>query len=210
MVKKLSFIILSLTLCLIGYAYSVSTIRYNEKTMERINYLITEVMPRRISTHLTLEEAKSINQRAVNELVELNHFKKSVSYCALIIILIFAIPIARSKFTLNKFDGLSLQFQTLLFLVAYLGLMNLLSSTFEYGNNATIDLRINIAIIGSILFPIICFAAFKLNKMEIKKKLHEQKWISILSLILCITSGLLTLSLGIGLLFTVDLSGNWG
>ena len=77
---------------------------------------------------------------------------------------------------------------------------------FEDGHNATSSIRITTEIIFLIISPLIFYATFKMNKFEISKNMHQEKWITNLALILFIISGLIALIIGIGILSTPDVS----
>jgi hypothetical protein len=70
------------------------------------------------------------------------------------------------------------------------------------------NIRIGILIGTFIIPPILFYTVYRMNIIELSHKLHQQKWISYLAISFTIISLLLALIIGMGILFTPDLSGN--
>ena len=108
---------------------------------------------------------------------------------------------------LQPFDGLTLLLlNTLLFGLHWLFIE--FGNSFEEGNNATVYLRIYTGIGLLVVQPLLFYISYRWNRLELSRKLHRQKWISVAAIVLTAASGLLALIIGIGVLCTPDLSGN--
>lgn len=59
-----------------------------------------------------------------------------------------------------------------------------------------------------LIFGTFLLVAFTMNKRELRLHLHRQKWISYAALTSGVLSLILALIIGIGVLLTLDLSGN--
>lgn len=202
-----TFILTTFTVLLITV---VSIIESHRSTIDRIapsTVELREKAERMGSLRLTEKEAKEICQQLNCEIIRLDNLKWIFTS---IIILILAFTIwGIIKFNLNvkRFDGLSL-------LVVALLLLGFHSIVYEFsggsygGHNASIDIRIVILLGNFIVSPVLFYTSYRMNKIELSYNLHKHKWISYTALSLTVLGLFLAFIVGIGALFTPDLSGN--
>lgn len=187
-----------------------SIIEYHRASIDRIapsTKELREKTERMGSLRLTEKEVKEICQQLNSEIIQLDNLKWIFTS---IIILILAFTIwGLIKFNLNvtRFDGLSLLVVTLL-LFGFHSLVYEFSGGFYGGHNASMDIRIVILIGTFIVPPVLFYTSYRMNKIELIRNLHKQKWISYTTISLKVLSLLLALIVGIGALFTPNLSGN--
>ena len=194
---------------IILFSMVISTIEENEITLVSIDPSNKELEFKGLRPRLTIDEVNQISKSINADLFLLKKMKGILIITSICLTILLLLIIKKSSWNTTRFDGLTLLFITIL-LFSLHWLLILFNNKFENGYNATINIRIVTEATLLIIQPILFFMAYKLNNMEISKKLHQYKWISFLSLILCIACTVITLIIGIGLLAAPDLGGNWG
>ena len=209
MKKGLIFCVVLTVLNIILFSMVISTIEENEITLVSIDPSNKELEFKGLRPRLTIDEVNQISKSINADLFLLKKMKGILIITSICLTILLLLIIKKSSWNTTRFDGLTLLFITIL-LFSLHWLLILFNNKFENGYNATINIRIVTEATLLIIQPILFFMAYKLNNMEISKKLHQYKWISFLSLILCIACTVITLIIGIGLLAAPDLGGNWG
>jgi uncharacterized membrane protein len=122
-------------------------------------------------------------------------------------ILLLAIIAFKPNFSVNKFDGITLMVYYILLVCTIFTVFKIFTDgQFEDGHSATSSIRISTESILVIITPLIFYASLKMNKFEISKNMHKEKWITNLALFLTLLSGLITIVIGIAILSTPDVS----
>lgn len=159
------------------------------------------------SSRLTKSEIEEIFNTINKELIQLEFLQKVFSITIILICLINLVVFYRFNRIMNRFDGLCLLVVAIL--VPSLNWMVYEFSDYFYGgHNASMNIRIGLFIGTLVIQPALCYIAYSMNKLEISLTLHNQKWITNLALVLSVVSLVVVLAIGIGVLFTPDLSGN--
>lgn len=159
------------------------------------------------SSRLTKSEIEEIFNTINKELIQLEFLQKVFSITIILICLINLVVFYRFNRIMNRFDGLCLLVVAIL--VPSLNWMVYEFSDYFYGgHNASMNIRIGLLIGTLVIQPALCYIAYSMNKLEISLTLHNQKWITNLALVLSVVSLVVVLAIGIGVLFTPDLSGN--
>jgi len=208
-------IVLSLLLSLMNLVLLLMvafTIESNRKTIERIAPPTEELRfknNRMGSLRLTENEVREICNKLSNQINELKQIKRILTFIAACITLYIVWAMISIKWHIVRFDGLTLLIAGVL-LFGFPWFYTWFIGRFEEGHNATIQIRIVTETTLLTILPLLFFTAYKVNNLEIVRRLHAYKWISVLSLFLSISCMGLLLILGIGILITPDLGGNWG
>jgi hypothetical protein len=198
-----------LTILIILLAIVCLIIESNKTTIDRIAPSTEELRLKAEklgSLRLTKKEVKEICSRLNRELIQLDFMKRLITITIVTIIGIMLIGIYKFDFSVKSFDGLSLLVVALL-LFGIHWLVDEFCEFFYEGPSAS-KIRIGTLIGTLIIHPILFYVAYSMNELEINNNLHKQKWISYSAIVLASLTFLLVLFIGIGVLFTPDLSGN--
>lgn len=183
----------------------------NRETIERIAPATEELREKYRSSglsRLSPEEIKEICAKLESQISRLDRLKKNLQIAEAFFAIILVWGLTKGPWQLQPFDGLTLLLlNTLLFGLHWLFIE--FGNSFEEGNNATVYLRIYTGIGLLVVQPLLFYISYRWNRLELSRKLHRQKWISVAAIVLTAASGLLALIIGIGVLCTPDLSGNF-
>lgn|GEM_PF-2356651 len=209
MIKKILLPLFLLTIGIIVYLLVTETI-------ERTMFFQEEIMRSDIYSpflnnslrHLTPEEINNLALKYKIELTQLDYLKSStIALISLFIIFAIAIIAYKPDFSVKKFDGITLMVAYILLVYTIFAIFKIfINDHFQNGHNATINFRVNTEIILLIITPLVFFATVKMNNIEMRKNMHQQKWITILALVFAVLSGLIVLVVGIAVLSTPDVS----
>jgi len=204
---KLIYLLLFTAFTLVFGLMVDAMIADDQQLMQRIH--LTQDTAHYYSNRLRLppQKIEELKLTITAELQFLAYINYGVIIFALVVLLLLIGVIAKTTWQTVRFGGLHLLIANLVLLQLH-WLMDFVPSYFYAGTNATMDIGISTSIILLLLQPILFFVAFLWNKLELKKQLHQQRWISIVAITLAILSGLIALIIGISVLFTPDLSGN--
>lgn len=208
MIKKIIIPLFLLSIGLIVYLMVAETIvrtKYGQVEIERVN---NSPFQTNALSRLTPEELNNLTIKYAFELTQLASLKSYtialISLCGIWLMAIFAF---KPDFSLKKFDGLTLMVTYILLLGTLLSIFQIFTGgKFEYGHNATISIRIFTEIFLLVITPLIFYATYKLNKLEITHKMHAVKWIGSLAIVVVLITSLIALLLGIAILLTPDVS----
>lgn len=159
------------------------------------------------SSRLTKSEIEEIFNTINKELIQLEFLQKVFSITIILICLINLVVFYRFNRIMNRFDGLCILVVAIL-VPSLNWVVYEFSDYFYGGHNASMNIRIGLFIGTLVIQPALCYIAYSMNKLEISLTLHNQKWITNLALVLSVVSLVVVLAIGIGVLFTPDLSGN--
>jgi lysylphosphatidylglycerol synthetase-like protein (DUF2156 family) len=207
MKKRIIYCLFLFFLNIVLYAMVFLTVEANKQTLERIDPLNTSLDYRNVRPRLTVDEVNQITKNINADLRFLNPMKGILIVTAVCLIALLVASVVKSKWHTTRFDGLALIIIAILSL-GFHWLFVFFNDTFENAHNATINIRIATTATLVIVQPLLFFVAYKWNRVELHKHLHQQKWVSIVAIGLTIISGLIALAIGIGILLTPDLSGN--
>jgi hypothetical protein len=158
-------------------------------------------------SYLSNEDIKNLRLTYKVQLAQLDQLKSYtialITFCGLLLISFITF---KPNYSVKKFDGLTLMVSYILLIFILFTIFKIFIDEFEDGHNATSSIRINTEIILMIISPLIFYATLKMNKFEISKNMHQEKWITNLASVLFIISGLIALIIGIGILSTPDVS----
>ncbi len=207
MKKRIIYCLFLIFFNIVLYAMVFLTVEANKQTLERIDPLNTSLDYRNVRPRLTVDEVNQITKNINADLHLLNPMKGILIVTAVCLIALLVASVAKSKWHTTRFDGLALIIITVLSL-SFHWLFVFFNDKFENAHNATIYIRIATTATLVIIQPILFFVAYKWNRAEIQQHLHQQKWVSIVAIVLTVISVLIALTIGIGILATPDLSGN--
>jgi hypothetical protein len=188
----------------------VLTIESHRATIDRIapsTQELREKAEKMGPLRLTENEVKDLCMQLNRELIHLANLKWVFASTIILILTLTLWGLSKFNFNATRFDGLCLLGVTLL-LFGFHSLVYEFSGGFHGGHSASMDIRIAILIGTFIVPPVLFYIAYRMNKIELGRSLHNQKWISYMAIALTTLSLLLALIVGIGILFTPDLSGN--
>ena len=186
------------------------TIKSHRATIDRIapsTEELREKAEKMGSLRLKEKEVKEICIQLDQELIHLGTLKRTFTFSIILILAFTILGLYKLNLNVTRFDGLSLFVFTLL-LYGFYSFIYEFSGGFYGGHNASMDIRIGILIGTFIIPPILFYTVYRMNIIELSHNLHQQKWISYLAISFTIISLLLALIIGMGILFTPDLSGN--
>ncbi|HEY1040859.1 MAG TPA: hypothetical protein VGF30_15695 [Bacteroidia bacterium] len=208
MIKTLIILITFLALSCLAFFMTSETIEETEYSRKRLLNVEKDLHIERILSHLTAEERNRLISTYTLDLDRLNRLHITSVFVAALCIILLIVFVAAQNFSINPFDGLTLLLCTLFLILIIPCLFYIFNTQFENGHNGTIDASIAAGITLLLLSPLLFLTAYLLNVMEIKKVLHQQKWISVVSIVLMSIFTLIAMIIGVGVLFTPDLSGN--
>lgn len=209
MIKKILLPLFLLAIGIIVYLLTTETIERTRYFLEEINRSdIYSPFLNNFLRHLAPEVINKLALRYKIELSQLDYLKSSsIALMSLCGILVIAYTVLKPDFSVKKFDGVIVLASYVLLICTTFAIFKIFTdSKFEEGYNATIGIRTSIETILLIIAPFIFFTAFKLNKFEISKNMHQLKWITNLAIVLAIVSGLIVLVIGVAVLSTPDVS----
>jgi hypothetical protein len=209
MIKKILLPLFFLSIGIVVYSLVTATIERTLFFHEEITRSDDKYPFRNNSLrHLTQEEINKLVLKYKNELTNLDYLKSStIALLSLCGIIALSIIVFKPDFSVKKFDGAIVMAAYILLICTIFTIFKIfIDGRFEDGHNATIGIRASIQIVLLIITPLIFFTALKLNKFEIRKNMHQAKWISNLAKVLTVLSGLISLIIGIGVLSTPDVS----
>ena len=199
-----SFLVLS---CLAFFMTS-GTIEVTKFSREKILNVKKETGVEKSLSHLTAEERNRLILSYTGDLDYLNRIQTISIFSSALCAILLVVFVTMQKISISRFDGFALLLCTLLVILTVPWLFYIFNTQFENGRNGTIDTSIVAGIALLTLSPLLFFSAYLLNVMEIKKVLHQQKWISVVSIVLMSIFTLIAMIIGVGVLLTPDLSGN--
>lgn len=187
---------------------ATSTIESTLFSQQKIMRIDSDPSLKRSLSYLSTEDIKNLKLKYIIELTQLDNLKSNtIVLISLSGILLLAIIAFKPNFSVNKFDGITLMVYYILLICTIFTVFKIFTDDqFEDGHNATSSIRINTESILVIITPLIFYASLKMNKFEISKNMHKEKWITNLALFLAILSGIITIVIGIAILATPDVS----
>jgi hypothetical protein len=207
MLKKIAIPLLLLIIGLLVYLMASETIERTLFSQQKIMRIDNDPFLKKSLSYLSNEDIKNLRLTYKVQLAQLDQLKSYtialITFCGLLLISFITF---KPNYSVKKFDGLTLMVSYILLIFILFTIFKIFIDEFEDGHNATSSIRINTEIILMIISPLIFYATLKMNKFEISKNMHQEKWITNLALILFIISGLIALIIGIGILSTPDVS----
>jgi hypothetical protein len=208
MLKRIAIPLLLLIIGILVYLMASETIESTLFSQQKIMRIDSDPFLKRSLSYLTPEDIKNLTLTYKIQLAQLGNLKTNtialISFSGLLLIFFIAF---KPNFSVNKFDGLTLMASFILLICIIFTIFKIfIGGQFEDGNNATSSIRITTEIILMIISPLIFYTTFKMNKFEISKNMHQEKWITNLAVVLFVISGLIALVIGIGILSTPDVS----
>jgi len=207
MLKKIAIPLLLLIIGILVYLMAAETIERTLFSQQKIMRIDNDPFLKKSLSYLSNEDIKNLRLTYKIQLAQLDQLR---SYTIALItfsgLLLISFITFKSNYSINKFDGLTLMVSYILLIFTLFTIFKIFIDEFEDGHNATSSIRINTEIIILIISPLIFYAALKMNKFEIIKNMHQEKWISNLALVLFVITGLIALVIGIGILSTPDVS----
>ena len=208
MLKKIAVPLFLLIISIIVCFMATSTIERTLFSQKKIMRIDIDPSLERSLSYLSTEDIKNLKLKYKIELTQLDHLKSNtIILISLSGILLLAIIAFKPNFSVNKFDGITLMVYYILLVCTIFTVFKIFTNgQFEDGHNATSSIRINTEFILVIITPLIFYASLKMNKLEISKNMHKEKWITNLALFLTLLSGFITIVIGIAILSTPDVS----
>ena len=208
MLKKIAVPLFLLIISIIVYFIAISTIERTLFSQQKIMSIDSDPSLKRSLSYLSTEDIKNLKLKYKIELTQLDHLKSNTIFLmSLFGILLLSIIAFKPNFSVNKFDGITLMVYYILLICTIFTVFKIFTDgRFEGGHNATSSIRINTESILVIITPLIFYASLKMNKFEISKNMHKEKWITNLALFFMLLSGLITIVIGIAILSTPDVS----
>lgn len=207
MLKKIAIPLLLLIIGILVYLMASETIERTLFSQQKIMRIDNDPFLKKSLSYLSNEDIKNLRLTYKVQLAQLDQLKSYtialITFCGLLLISFITF---KPNYSVKKFDGLTLMVSYILLIFILFTIFKIFIDEFEDGHNATSSIRINTEIILMIISPLIFYATLKMNKFEISKNMHQEKWITNLALILFIISGLIALIIGIGILSTPDVS----
>jgi hypothetical protein len=207
MLKKIAIPLLLLIIGILVYLMASETIERTLFSQQKIMRIDSDPFLKKSLSYLSKEDINNLTLTYKIQLAQLDQLKSYTNALITLsgLLLIFFITF-KPNFSVNKFDGLTLMVSYILLIFSLFTIFKIFIDEFEDGHNATSSIRINTEIILLIISPLIFYAALKMNKFEISKNMHQEKWITNLALVLFLITGLIALVIGIGILSTPDVS----
>jgi hypothetical protein len=207
MLKKIAIPLLLLIIGLLVYLMASETIERTLFSQQKIMRIDNDPFLKKSLSYLSNEDIKNLRLTYKVQLAQLDQLKSYtialITFCGLLLISFITF---KPNYSVKKFDGLTLMVSYILLIFILFTIFKIFIDEFEDGHNATSSIRINTEIILMIISPLIFYATLKMNKFEISKNMHQEKWITNLALVLFIISGLIALIIGFGILSTPDVS----
>jgi hypothetical protein len=207
MLKKIAIPLLLLIIGILVYLMASETIERTLFSQQKIMRIDNDPFLKKSLSYLSNEDIKNLRLTYKVQLAQLDQLKSYtialITFCGLLLISFITF---KPNYSVKKFDGLTLMVSYILLIFILFTIFKIFIDEFEDGHNATSSIRINTEIILMIISPLIFYATLKMNKFEISKNMHQEKWITNLALVLFIISGLIALIIGIGILSTPDVS----
>jgi hypothetical protein len=208
MLKKIAVPLFLLIISIMVYCMATSTIERTLFSQQKIMRIDSDHSLKRSLSYLSTEDIKNLKLKYKIELTQLDHLKSiTIILISLSGILLLAIIAFKPNFSVNKFDGITLMVYYILLVCTIFTVFKIFTDgQFEDGHSATSSIRISTESILVIITPLIFYASLKMNKFEISKNMHKEKWITNLALFLTLLSGFITIVIGIAILSTPDVS----
>jgi hypothetical protein len=207
MLKKIAIPLLLLIIGILVYLMASETIERTLFSQQKIMRIDNDPFLKKSLSYLSNEDIKNLRLTYKVQLAQLDQLKSYtialITFCGLLLISFITF---KPNYSVKKFDGLTLMVSYILLIFILFTIFKIFIDEFEDGHNATSSIRINTEIILMIISPLIFYATLKMNKFEISKNMHQEKWITNLASVLFIISGLIALIIGIGILSTPDVS----
>lgn len=207
MIKAFLLIFISLAFTIVFWFMLNATIQRNEQTLQDLQTYTKDLQNPFKRPRLSGKEIFNLNQQLKKQIAVLNQTKTVTLFASFCLAAMIIWVVVQNKWQSAGFDGLALLIANVL-LFNFHWLFYTLFTSFEEGHNAIQDIQLRTSIGLLLIQPILFFIAYQWNKLEIQASLHQQKWISIVAITLSILTGLIAIIIGIGVLFTPDLSGN--
>ena len=208
MVKKIAIPLLLLIIGILVYLMATETIERTILSQQKFMSIESDPFLKKSLSYLSKEDIENLTLKYKIQLAQLDQLKSYtialISFSGLLLIFFIAF---KPNFSVNKIDGLTLMVSHILLIFTLFTIFKIfIDGQFEDGHNATSSIRINTEIILLIISPLIFYATLKMNKFEISKNMHQEKWITKLAVVLFVITGLIALVIGIGILSTPDVS----
>lgn len=206
--KKRILTTLFLTALLSGIALMYHFgIQGHEDTIERLSSIYLEYHARNIPHHLPLSELEKYRSEAREALPDLQSKFRIIAIITCLSFLLLAWHLIRYRKGTYRYDALALIGFTLLSL-GFMPALDWMTDVIPFSHNPSMEFRMSVFIAQFILTPALFFLAWRWNKSEITAGLHTQQWISILAFTLGTLSGIISIFIGLAVLFTPNLGGN--
>lgn len=208
MLKKIAIPLLLLIIGILVYLMAIETIERTLFSQQKIMRIDSDPFLKKSLSYLTPEDIKNLTLKYKIQLAQLDQLKSNtialITFSGLLLISFIAF---KPNFSVNKFDGLTLMVSYILMIFTLFTIFKIfIDGQFEDGQNATSSIRTTTEIILLVISPLIFYTTLKMNKFEISRNMHQEKWITNLALVLFVITGLIAIVTGIGILSTPDVS----